>query len=349
MFASDIPITPNVGWANIQLGATLQEVRAALATNGHAYDLSDDGYSIDIHVPETTFYFDDSNPKKLVQFVFYNKDHRVDDQPVIGLPLDEAMLPFHVKSFHDTLWSLVSIEEEYPKGIPLHDSKRITKYTAEKKLQHATLWLNNKGVGLVMLFGIVHAMAIRRAGEEPKVGCGQLDATTMALASQVMPKVDMKEAPSSKNYKSKPQRKRSWILRSALTLLAVIFLAIPGWIVYRDLTAWQKSIAVTGKVVETKPAGPFPEEIMVQYSIPNAGEHIVSIPSTYTSAWEIEAEVELLYLPNRPDRAMSRLQARDEGFSVSPYFLFGSLGLATFFLSMAFPNHIRLRSRYAGN
>ncbi len=49
MYDSDISIQPGEGWANIQLGFSVAEVRAALAVNGHAYELSSDGLTIDIH------------------------------------------------------------------------------------------------------------------------------------------------------------------------------------------------------------------------------------------------------------------------------------------------------------
>ena len=347
MYDSDIEIFPNVGWANIELGNTLAEVRAALATNGHPYDLADDEYTLDIHSPETTFYFDDSNPKQLVQIVFYDKDHRVGGAPAIGLPLDEAMLPFSVKAFEDTLWSTVSIEEEYQKGRPLQDSQRIRRATPKEKLEHATLWIKSQGVGLVMLFGVVHAIAIRRQGYEPKVGCGCLDADTMAAASKVkpqpLPKNFPKTAPSSGSSKTSQSPKRN--LQILFALLSVIFLGVPIYIVYRDLTAWKQALAVTGIVVETKPEGPFPDEIVIEYSIPDSVKHRVSIRDTYTTAREVGEEVELIYLPNRPERAMTQIQARDDIWSISPYYLFGSIGLAALFLHLAFPNHVRLNSR----
>ena len=64
MYAGDIVIRPGNGWANIQLGNTIAEVRAALATNGHPYDYEEDEWEIDIHAPETTFYFDDAAPRR---------------------------------------------------------------------------------------------------------------------------------------------------------------------------------------------------------------------------------------------------------------------------------------------
>lgn len=174
MYASDIAIRPGSGWANIQLGNTIAEVRAALATNGHSYDLVDDECLIDIHVPKTSFYFDDSNPKRLIQIVFYDKDHRVAEQPVLGLTLAEALLPFDVQSFEDSLGSLVSIEEEFPNGKPLPDSQRTRWASSDEKLESGTLWIKSQGIGLVMLSGLVHAIAIGESFTNISVFANQL-------------------------------------------------------------------------------------------------------------------------------------------------------------------------------
>ncbi len=347
MYASDIEIIPNVGWANIRLGNTFDEVRDVLATNEHVYELTEDEFTLDIYSPETTFYFDDSNPKRLVQIVFYNKDYRVDGAPVIGLPLDEALLPFRVKAFEDTLWSAVSIEEEFQKGRPLPDSKRIRHVSPKEKLEHATLWIKNQGVGLVMLFGVVHAIAIRRSGYEPKVGCGNLNSETMAEAGKatLQPLPEYQPSTTQAVGPPKPSRPSKWMLQSLFGLLATIFLAVPVYIAYCDFTAWKQALAVTGVVVETKPEGAFPVEIVVEYSLTDAVQRRVTILSTYTTAREVGAEVELLYLPDHPERAMTQIQARDDIWSISPYYLVGSVGLATVFLHMAFPNYIRLNSR----
>jgi hypothetical protein len=366
MYASDIEIRPGNGWANIQLGNTIAEVRAALATNGHPYDFMEDGWEIDIHAPETTFYFDDSSPQRLVQIVFYDKDHRVADQPVIGLTLAEALLPFNVQSFDDSLWSMVSIEEEFPNGMPVSDSMRPRRASAKEKLDSGTVWIKSQGIGLVMMFGLVHAIAMRQMGGEPKVGCGQLDSESMTLALAIKPEAASKRkpaetyhfpgiepqtspkasAPSSQTAKrsTSSYKNPSVLRRTVFSLLTILFLAMPAGIVYHDITAWKNSKDVVGRVVSTKPEGPFPDEIIVEYSIPESGKHSVTIPSTYTTAREIGQEVELLYLDEQPERAMTRIQIRDEGWSVSPYLLFGSVGLATFFLHLAFPNHIRFKS-----
>lgn len=366
MYDSDISIQPGQGWANIQLGFSVAEVRAALAINGHAYDLSNDELTIDIHAPEVTFYFDDSEPKKLVQVVFYDKDHRIDGQQVIGVSLAEALLPLNIQSYEDTLWSLVSIEEEYPKGKPLPDSQRTRKATLDTKLECGTLWIKSQGVGLVMLFGVVHAIALRIPGSQPTVGCGQLDSKTMELALSNRPTVNQpyqpepnpehwpsipkehfpqaNKQPTKSTASSKKTKGRLPVV--VFSLLAIVFLVTPITIVYRDLTAWKDAKEVVGRVVGSRPEGPFPDELTVEYTLTESEDtYQVTIPIGYTSAREIGQEVELDYLPDHPERAMTRIQTRDEGFSISPYFLFGSIGLATFCLHIAFPNHIRLNSR----
>lgn len=368
MYGDNVPIRPGLGWSNVQLGDTFDEVREALASNEHAYEVADDECMIDIHAPEITFYFDDSAPRRLVQIVFYDMDHRIDGQKVIGQLLGEALRPFKLTSFEDSLWSLVSIEEEYQHGAPLADAQRIRKSTPEECLECGTLWLKSHGVGLVMLFGVVHAVAIRSQGDCPNVGCGQLDADMMMMAF----KRPMSEIPknhptpvqehrsttaqddrlaSDKSKGSTPalthgkSSLRSCLIRMVLVLLSVILLVLPIAIVYRDLTAWKQSRTVVGKVIATKPEGPFPDEIVVEYTVSDSGTYQVTIPGTYTTAREIEEEVELEYIPHEPRRAMTRIQIRDEGWSISPYVLFGSIGLATFLLHLAFPNHMRLHRR----
>ncbi len=313
-----------------------------------------------------TFYFDDSEPKKLVQIVFYDKDHRIDGQQVIGLSLAEALLPLNIQSYEDTLWSLVSIEEEYPKGKPLPDAQRTRKATLDTKLECGTLWIKSQGVGLVMLFGVVHAFALRSPGSQPTVGCGQLDSKTMELALSSRPTKNqpLQTTPNPEHWPSIPKeqfphgnkqpttstvssKRTLGLLRVVVfSLLALVFVVTPIIIVYRDLTAWRDAKQLVGRVVSARPEGPFPDEVTVEYSLQESDKtYQVTIPIGYTTAREIGQEVELDYLPDHPERAMTRIQTRDEGFAISPYFLFGSIALATFCLRIAFPNHIRLNSK----
>lgn len=138
--------------------------------------------------------------------------------------------------------------------------------------------------------------------------------------------------------------KKFW-KRVAFSLLAIGFVVFPAVVVYRDVTAWQKAIAVKGTVVETRPAGPFPDEIDVRYEVAGGASHTVTLGSAYTTARAKGDQVDLLYRPEAPERAMTRIKIRDDGWSVHPYVLFGSVLLATFCLVTAFPEYIRLNKR----
>jgi hypothetical protein len=131
--------------------------------------------------------------------------------------------------------------------------------------------------------------------------------------------------------------------RFALSLAALILIALPIAIVWRDLNRWDSAVAVTGKVVRITPEGPFPDIVTVQYHDQASQPHQVDIPTTYATARKVGDPVDLHYLPDAPAKAMTRIQQRDEGWSVSPKLLLASLAAATFALYFAFPEYLTLR------
>lgn len=141
----------------------------------------------------------------------------------------------------------------------------------------------------------------------------------------------------------RPRRKP--LTRLILSLVALVLIAAPVGIVWRDLKRWAAAPAVTGKVVRVLPEGPFPDVVTVEYQDQANHTHQVDISTNYATARKVGDTVDLFYLPDAPERAMTRIQQRDEGWSVSPYLLFGSLGAATFFLYFAFPEYLSLKRR----
>lgn len=133
--------------------------------------------------------------------------------------------------------------------------------------------------------------------------------------------------------------------RLILSLVALILLALPIGIVWRDWQRWAAAPAVTGTVVRISPEGPFPDVVTVEYQDQANHSHQVDISTNYATARKVGDPVDLFYLPDAPERAMTRIQQRDEGWSVSPYLLFGSLALSTFFLYFAFPEYLTLKKR----
>jgi hypothetical protein len=342
MQSSDIAIDPGKGWGNFRLGDTISEVLTKLDSTDRPYEQHSDGYVIDIEHPQVTFYFDDESPKRLRQMVFYDQGHLVDGQNVIGLTLAEGLLPFRVRSYEDGLWSMVSIEEEFPTGKALLDSKRIRRASAEEKLNFGTLWVKSQGVGIVMLYGDVHAIALRRVGDTPSVGSGQLSAQemTLALAEKELPARehpvrDIGKSRTIEPQRSSPSLRKSPTARTVLLLsVALLLLAIPGLVVYRDFTRWDHAKDVVGNVVQTTPEGPFPDQITIEYTPQDSGVHRIVVPSQYTTARELGQSVELLYLPDSPDYAVTKTQANVLELSVPPYLLVGSFMAGLYLISL---------------
>ena len=131
--------------------------------------------------------------------------------------------------------------------------------------------------------------------------------------------------------------------RIIFSSLAILFLVAPALVVAFDLRAWQSATAVKGQVVAIRPEGPFPEELDVEYQLPNESPRQVTIRFNYASARKVGDEVELLVRADWPKHPLTRIQIPEIGWSVNVYLLFGSVLLSTFCLSWAFPEYIRVR------
>jgi hypothetical protein len=60
---------------------------------------------------------------------------------------------------------------------------------------------------------------------------------------------------------TRPRRKPQ--TRLILSLIALILIALPIAIVWRDLNHWDSAVSVTGKVVRITPEGPFLDTVTI--------------------------------------------------------------------------------------
>jgi hypothetical protein len=332
------------GLATISLGDDVGRAQNAM----HAID-PDSKY----HHPTFALYsemlggqlqFTKADPQKLYQIVAGKPAIHVAGEIIIGERLEDALTRLGVARFRDTLWSIVDLESEFVGGVPIADSKRPRKASTKELIARGTLWIKSLGMGLVLQHGRVELICVRKPADVPQIGCGEL--SEIHLKEQVAPELFPSIPRLSPLPKQAPNRPRNkFRKRVVFSLLAIALIAFPAIVVYRDLTAWQKAIAVTGTVIDTRPAGPFPEEIDVRYDAVGGATYTVTIESVYTTARANGEQVDLLYRPEAPERAMTRIKIRDDGWSVHPYALFGSVLLATFCLVSAFPEYIRLNKR----
>lgn len=340
-----VEIIPKHGLTIVRFGDTPLQAKSGLVEQRFACDYYEPTRTLYCEELKSEFNFTSGDAPELFQIIISDSQMLVIGRPVIEQRLDKVLLSLHVSTFSDTLWSYVDVCSEFVGGVLIDDAKRPRKCKPEALISEGTLWIKSLGLGLSLRHGMVESICMRRPEDVPQVGCGELqqehlqDIISPKLFPSIGPSVSL-PIPQMLN-----RRRTSGATRMIAALMAVLFVAVPGWLIYRDITAWRNSIETIGTVIETRPPGPFPDELVVQYLTQDQKSRQVVLSTNYATAREVGETVDLLYRPERPDQAMTRVQTRDEGWSISPYLLFGSFAAATFCLAWAFPESIRLRSR----
>lgn len=337
-------ITPTQGLGTILLGASPDSAHSEMKAIDSAAHYYEPTLSIYSEVLGGQLQFTKAAPSSLYQIVAGKTAVLVAGEQIIGERLEDALVKLGVKQWSDTLWSIVGLDTELVGGVPRDDRTRPRKATAKELLAGGTLWIKSLGLGLVMKFGRVELVCVRTPADVPKVGCGELSEQQLLeqVAPERFPSIP-RSAPLPKRGPN-PPKKKLW-RRVIFSLLAIGFMTFPAIVVYRDITAWQQAMVITGTVVETRPEGPFPDELDVQYEAAGGASHTITLGSAYTTARAKGDKVELLYRPEMPHQAMTRIKIQEDGWSIHPYALFGSVLCATFCLVAAFPEYIRLQDR----
>ncbi len=345
--------TSRRGWSSIRFGDSPESVRTQLRAAEIDWEEGFDKFHWQVGDNEAELFFaadSSKQPERVVQIIVGRDTAQIDGHEIVGLKLDEALLELNVQSFSDTIWSIVDIDSEYDNGKPIDDAERTTQAEPLELLESGTLWIKSLGIGLILDCGEVESVVLRSPTDVPKVGCGPLDKEAVGRVGDEK----LRERIESRKRATKAARSssaapffpsiagtpRSFIplwLKITLTLAAAVMMILPiYWFVEAQL-AWQKAEKIIGVVVETRPEGPFPEIIVVEYKQPDAPVGRVELKFNYTTARAVGDEVELLYLRRDPSRVMTRNQAVDEVVNFSPMVFFATLPLGYFILMMLYP------------
>lgn len=347
-----LEITSAVGIGPIWLGCSPQDALGQLTNLGAEHNYHAPSHVIYCETIQGELQFTAGNSSRLFQVAVAEKELLVNGERVIGLRLDKALEILKVTTLSEGLWSAVDVDSEFADGVQIPDSKRLRKCNRESLLQTGTLWIKSLGLGLVLNLMQVQEVLLRMPEDVPRVGCGELTQADLdaiknhnPFAAYVSPPVEA----SAASWLPRLSAAKSLLTRVVLCAAAIALVAVPIGVVVTDIHSWQNANAVTGKVIQTLPPGPFPDFVIVEYVSADGETRKTKISTNYATAREVGEEVELLYRSDKPGHAMTRIQSRDEGLSVSPYLLFGSFALATFLLAWAFPEWISLKKRRMGN
>jgi hypothetical protein len=329
-------IIPGVGWGNVKLGDSAEQVHEALQTAGLAYENSYDGFEWELDEPSCVLTFAAGEPKRLVQIACGDFSTLVYGARVVGLPLPPALVNLGLTSFDDTLWSFVDYDVEFKRGVMIDDAERPRQATTEELLNGGTLWVLSLGLGLSCYRGRVDSLLVRDPAHVPRVGCGSITPEVITFASD--PQTYHKLAPPEPQPTIRAPRVApqpvSRTVKILLALVGVVLMVIPIYLVYTEMQRWSHAVSVVGKVVAVEPEM-FPDIITFEYPLPNQELARVEVKFNYTNVRQIGEEAELLYLPDNPHRAITRIALGDAMWDTySPMWLFGSFCLGAFLLKL---------------
>lgn len=337
--------TSGGGWSTIRFGDSPESVRTQLRKADITWEEDFDNFHWRIGDGTAEIFFGagaSGEPERVVQFLVDRGTAKVNGHEIVGLKLDEALLELNVRSFGDTLWSSVDIDAEYDQGRLIDEAKRPQHAEAIDLLEGGTLWIKSLGIGLVLDCGDVDSVVLRATTDVPQVGCGPLDKETIGRVGDE--KLGEKIATRQRAVAAAKPSWRAGIpiwLKTVLTLSAAAVIVVPIYWYVEEQIAWQKAEKLIGVVVETRPEGPFPDFIVVEYKQPDAPEGRVELKFSYTSARAVGDEVELFYLKRNPSKVMTRSQAVNEGANFSPILLCFTLPIGYLVLMILYPKLFR--------
>jgi hypothetical protein len=324
----DFDLIPGQGWLGIHFSDPPEVVEEKLRLAGVPFEKSRDQLEWDFGDGDGVIYFlagANNKPSRVAQFVM-DEHVSVKGKSVVGTKLDEALYELDVRSFEDTLWSMVDIDNEYRRGVPIDDSKRLTRAEPLDLLESGTLWVKSLGLGLVLHDGRVVSLALRSPGDVPQIGCGALNKETLgrSLDEDLQHKIRERRASSvavtkpSPDFSNKPS-----VFGWLKPVIAIVVFSWVAWLIFgyvQNQIAWTKATRVGGVVVRTEPEGLFPELLTVEYQLPAQDMKKVILKWNETTAREVGDEVDLYYIENKPGKVLTKMQAVDKGGDFSSEF-----------------------------
>ncbi len=308
------PIVPEQGWGPLKLGERLTSIKKTFSEANIEFSVDDD-FEIYLFGHTCTLFFEPKDENRLVQIVIGDESQTLNDEQIVGVPLDEVLTIIHLRNYQETSWATSDVNFDLFLDSDKPDKNAKPRVVADTDLlDDCTLWLKELGVGLSLDEGKVETLALRRKDLIPKSEIGPLTAAQMEILSD--PEFEKKLA-NARTYSatSTAQKTGDWLgmISTLLLPFSIAFLAYLGWNFYSNWQAWNNAIPVKGLVTQVLPEeAMFKEFIVAEYDVPGSGKKTTTIQWTFAPGSEVGKEIELVYLPNNPDKAMTIVQAKDE-------------------------------------
>ena len=202
--------------------------------------------------------------------------------------------------------------------------------TNEFLLSEGTLWLPEKGIGLVMTDGTVSDVAWRNPSEVPSPLISRITDEQLELSRRPDLGEHLLNSWKQRVQQAPPSRNRN-ILEIVLAVLLVLSLAFIGWKAWQEMMSWQKAAKIPGKVlnIETKPGKRAEKVYRVEYRDDSGRSQVVTLerPDFYVEPRETGETVVVCVVGDNPPRVRGPARASDAAFLTYMPWAIGVLAL----------------------
>ena len=319
-------------WCGFRPGMARTEVMAGLQRLGAEADgHGEENLAANVNGREMEFWFATDGSERLRQLSVEAEEIHWNGQPLLDARVDDALRA--LEPHGPAMW-----EPHDAIGIPFREPRTPpqTPPTDEELLTEGTIWLPERGLGLVICEGAVIGVAWREARDLPAQFAGPVTAAQRQLSRR--PDLDsyLREK-HVEEIRAERRKDPLRFLRGAVTVLAFVALAMIGRKGFTDARLWAQAPMLPGKLLafERGPRKEFRDYLpppfskmipagkrvdvdlyRVEFNDPAGAqrEAVLEPAEFYVSPREIGEEVQVAYAEGEPPRVHGPSRARDAAF-----------------------------------
>jgi hypothetical protein len=319
-------------WHGVRPGMPRSEVLAAMQERGiEATPYGDDNITANAGEWEMEFYFATDGSERLRQLSIEGDAVLWSGKPLMGVRVDDAW-----RTFGSPASGVWEANDAIGEPFPEMDEEPAEPVSDEELLEEGTIWLPECGVGLVICDGEVIGVAWRAAQDLPKRFAGPLTEAQRQLSKRPDLESHLR-AKRMERYKLNERKAPFSKLRGALTVAAIVALALIGREGFHEMKLWNQAPTLTAKLVaiERTPMKQFREYVppalrwmfpvqrpvevetyRVEFLDPREErqEVVLERGELYVPPQQIGDEVPVAYVDGNPPRVKGLSRARDSAF-----------------------------------
>ena len=319
-------------WSGFRPGMSRAEAMAGLQRLGAEVDgHGEENLAAQVNGREMEFWFATDGSERLRQLSVEADEIHWNSQPLLDARVGDALRA--LEPHGPALW-----EPHDAIGLPFREPSAApqTPPTDEELLSEGTIWLPERGLGLVICEGAVIGVAWREARDFPAQFAGPVTAAQRELSRR--PDLDSYlRGKHVEEIRAERRKDPLRFLRGAVTVLAFVALAMIGRRGFEDTRLWAQAPVLPGKLLafERGPRKEFRDYLPPPFSklipagkrvevdlyrvefLDPAGarrEAVLEPAEFYVSPREIGEEVQVTYAAGEPPRVHGPSRARDAAF-----------------------------------